>query len=518
VHEGGRPAMNQLAEEALSVLRAVWRRRWLAVAAAWVAAIVGIIGVSVVPDRWEASARIYVDTQTVLKPLMQGLAFQPDTDQQLKMLARTIVSRPNIEQLLKRQAEAGFKGVDTQHSVDRLIERIKVDASGGNLYTISFRDTDSRRAQAVVKGLVDLFVDTGTVSEQKDSTEAGKFIDDQIKVYEQKLSEAENRLKDFKVRNFSISGVSNQDYFARTSQISDEVTRLKIAYEAAERSRDALRHELAGEDPHLPAGAQAANGLPPAPSEIDSRIAAQKRELDELLRKYTDQHPDVIAARNTIRQLEAQKATERSSGGDHAGAAATSPVYQQLRVQLAQDEANVASLGSQLAAQQQRLDQLHATATKVPEAEAELAQLNRDYDVIRHNYELLVSRREAASLGVKMDQSAQLADFRVIEPPRVSPKPVFPDRSMLTLVAMVASLAIGVAVAYGLALLHPTFSSAHALKEFTHRPVIGTISIYSSSDTVAASQVDLRRVGLAMLAFFLVQGAWIAWVFSHRGP
>ena len=510
--------MNQLADEALGVLRAVWRRRWLAVSVAWVTAILGIAAVSAIPDRYEASARIYVDTQTVLKPLMQGLAFQPDTDQQLRMLARTIVSRPNIEELLKRQSDAGIKGVDPTHAVDRLIDRIKVDASGGNLYTISFRDTDSRRAQLVVKGLVDLFVDTGTVSEQRDSTVAGKFIDDQIKVYEQKLSEAENRLKDFKVRNFSVSGVSNQDYFARTSQISDEVTRLKIAYAAAEHSRDALRHELAGEDPHLPADALAANGLAPAPSEIDTRIAAQKRELDELLRKYTEEHPDVVAARNTIRQLEAQKAAERTAHGDgHSGAAATSPVYQQLRVQLAQAEANVASLGSQLAAQQQRLDELRATASKVPQAEAELAQLNRDYDVIRRNYEQLVSRREGASLGAKMDQSGQLADFRVIEPPRVAPKPVFPDRAVLTILAMFASLALGVAAAYALALLHPTFSSAHALKDFTRRPVIGTISVYSSADTLAASQVDLRRIGLAMLAFFIVQGAWIAWVFAHRG-
>ena len=149
-----------------------------------------------------------------------------------------------------------------------------------------------------------------------------------------------------------------------------------------------------------------AHPTPAGPPELDTRIAAQKRQLDELLRKYTDEHPDVVAARNTIRQLEAQKAAERSARTEgHAGAAATSPVYQQLRVQLAQAEANVASLGSQLAAQQQRLEELHATASKVPQAEAELAQLNRDYDVIRHNYELLVSRREAASLGVKMDPS-----------------------------------------------------------------------------------------------------------------
>jgi polysaccharide chain length determinant protein (PEP-CTERM system associated) len=369
----------------------------------------------------------------------------------------------------------------------------------------------------VVSGLVDLFVVTGMGSEQKDSAEAGNFINDQIKIYEQKLSEAEGRLKDFKVCNFSVSGVSSQDYFARTAAISDEVTRLKIAYAAAERSRDALRRELSGEDPQLPKDAMI-SGLPPVASELDTRITDQKRQLDELLRKYTEQHPDVIAARNTIRQLEAQRAAEKADRGNHAGSAATSPVFQQIRVQLAQAEANVAALGSQLAAQQQRLDDLHATASKVPQAEAELAQLNRDYDVIRKNYEQLVSRREAASLGVKMDQSAQLADFRVIEPPRVLPRPVFPDRVALTIAAMLASLGLGIAVAYGLSLIYPTFASPRALQELTRRPVIGTISVYPSAETVAARGADLRRIGIAMAAFFIVQAAWFAWVLLHRNP
>jgi polysaccharide chain length determinant protein (PEP-CTERM system associated) len=415
--------------------------------------------------------------------------------------------------------DVSMKGEDTDHTIDRLVERIKVESSGGNLYVVSFRDTYPQRAKAVVAGLVDLFVVTGMGSEQKDSAEAGNFINDQIKVYEQKLSEAEGRLKDFKVRNFSVSGVSSQDYFARTATISDEVTRLKIAYAAAERSRDALRRELAGEDPQLPADAMAATGLPPPPSELDTRIADQKRQLDELLRKYTEQHPDVIAARNTIRQLEEQRAAEKAQkAAGRSGAAATSPVFQQIRVQLAQAEANVAALGSQLAAQQQRLDDLHATATKVPQAEAELAQLNRDYDVIRKNYEQLVSRREAASLGVKMDQSAQLADFRVIEPPRVLPRPVFPDRVALTVVAMLASLGFGIAVAYALSLMYPTFSSSRQLQDLTRRPVIGTISVYPSAETMAARSVDNRRIMIAMAAFFVVQALWFAWVLSHRNP
>ena len=505
--------MSHLADEVLVALRAVWRRRWIAVATTWIAAVLGIAATSLVHDRYEASARIYVDTQTVLKPLMQGLAFQPDTEQQVRMLARTLLARPNVEKLMSRPGPSlAMVGEDKDHAIDRLIKTVQLDASGaGNLYTISFRDRDAERARAVVAGLVDMFVDSGIGSSQRDSTEAGNFINDQIKVYEQKLSQAETRLKDFKVRNFSVSGVSNQDFFSRTSQVSDEVTKLRIAYSAAVQSRDALRRELSHEDPQLPADA----GLPAAPTELDTRIADQKRQLDELLRKYTEAHPDVIAARNTVRQLEAQRAAERTGHKD-AGSAATSPVFQQIRVQLAQAEANVASLGAQLGAQEQQLTQLRATATKVPEAEAELAQLNRDYDVIRKNYEQLVSRREAASLGSKMDQSSQLTDFRVIEPSRVAPKPVFPDRMSMAVLAMFASVGLGIAVAYALSLMNPSFSSTRALQDFTRRPVIGSIRRYPSAQMQIALRTDLRRVVVALATFLVVEAAWIGWAMSQR--
>ena len=512
--------MNQIAEELLIALRAVWRRRWLAIGVTWIAATLGMAIVWLVPNRYEASARVYVDTQTVLKPLMAGLAFQPDTDQQVKMLARTLVSRPNVDRILRvTHASPAASGIAHEQAIDRMIDRIKVDPSGGNLYVISMRDTDPASAKAVVAALVDLFVGNGTEAKQRDSSEAGSFIDDQIKSYETKLSEAEGRLKDFKIRNFGVSGVSTQDYFARTSAISDEVTRLQIAYAAAEQSRDALKHELASEDPHLPPDA-ANPALPPVPTELDSRIDAQKKQLDELLRRYTEAHPDVISARQTIRQLEAQRNAERiaaKASGGRSGSAATSPVFQKIRISLADAEANVASLGSQLGAQQARLAELRASASKVPQAEAELAQLNRDYDVIRHNYELLVSRREAASLGVKMDASAQLADFRVIEPPHVTPKAVFPDRTALATLFMLASLGIGIALAYGLSLVYPTFSTPRQLEAVSRRPVIGMISSVATAKLISLRRSDLQRVVLVMAAFFVTQGVWIVLVTKRLG-
>lgn len=515
--------MDEVLEKVSQLAFGVWRRRWVALAVAWPVAIVAAVVVMLVPERFEASARIFVNTQTVLKPLMKDLAVQPDIDQQVSMLARTLISRPNVEYLLER-ASLGFDvSSPRKHDaeVDRLMKAIKVEPLRNNLYVITYKDADAQRAKRLVQGLVDLFVDSGVGEKRRDSEDARRFIDEQIKQSEVKLAEAEERLKEFKLRNFGLTGTSNQDYFARVSTLSDEVARLRVELSAAEHSRDAFKRELAAEDPQLPFDQNAA--MPSAqPSEVDMRMESQKKALDELLRRYTDEHPDVVSTRRTIAQLERQKRLEQEAAarsGRARGNAATSPVYQRIRIALAESEANVASLRTQLAVQQQRLEETRANAGKLPEVEAELAQLNRDYDVLRKNYDLLVSRRESASLGVKLDQSAQLADFRIVEPPRVSPQAVFPNRLVLALGALLASVAAGVAVAFGLSQLFPAFHLPKDLREFSGRPVLGSVSMYISPSLRVRERRDLVMFAGAGGLLLLAHVIWIGWIalFATRG-
>ncbi|MGC4059338.1 MAG: GNVR domain-containing protein [Aquabacterium sp.] len=496
----------------------VWRRRWIAMAVAWPLAILGGVAVMMLHDRFEATARIYVDTQTVLKPLMKDLAFQPDIDQQVSMLARTLISRPNVEHLLAEPA-IGFEAMSAKRhdsEVDRLMTAIKVEPLRNNLYAISYRDVDAGRARRLVQGLVELFVDSGVGEKRRDSEEARRFIDEQIRVLEVKLAESENRLKDFKVHNFGLTGTSNQDFFARVSALSDEVAKLRVDLSGAEQSRDALKRELAAEDPQLPP--DSAGGGAPVSSELDMRIDAQKKQLDDLLRRYTDEHPDVIATRRTITQLERQRKLEQefaSRSGRSRGNAATSPVYQRIRISLAEAEANVASLRTQLAVQQGRLDDTRSKAGKLPEVEAELAQLNRDYDVLRKNYDQLVSRRESASLGVKLDQSAQLADFRIVEPPRVSPKPVMPNRLMLSVIMLVVSLLGGILVTVGLDQFFPTYHVAKDLREIAGRPVLGSVSMFVGDALKAKERRELVIFAALGSLLVVLNVAWIGWIALH---
>jgi polysaccharide chain length determinant protein (PEP-CTERM system associated) len=506
--------MDDLFRQASSILIAMWQRRWIGVAVAWLVALTGAALVTVIRDRYEASARVFVDTQTVLKPLMNGLAFQPDVDQQVRMLARTLISRPNIEKLMQspRIGLQDLSPIDKEKVIDRLTNEIKVAPSGDtNLFAITYRDINPQRAQHIVEELVSLFVTSGVVDKQRDSEQARQFLDDQIKSYETKLTESENRLKDFKLRNFGLTGTSNQDYFARMSSSTDEVNRLRVELQAAEQSRDALRRELSTEEPSMPIEAVMPGMVAPV-SDIDARIDAQKRQLDELMRRYTDAHPDVVAVRRNITQLEQQRRAEneaRLKAGNHTRPAPTSPVFQRIRVSLAEAEAKVASLRGQLGAQQSQLQQARAMAGRMPEVEAELAQLNRDYEVVRKNYEQLVTRRESASLGEKIDQTTKVAEFRVVEPPRVSSQAAKPSRMLVALLSIMAALAAGAGVTFGLSQLFPTINDTRHLKEVSGRAVLGSVSMVVSP--LAQEKVSRlnQLFAASVVGFFMMNTIWL---------
>ncbi|MGL4573192.1 MAG: XrtA system polysaccharide chain length determinant [Burkholderiaceae bacterium] len=515
--------MNQQFEKIQSIARSAWRNRWQGLLAAWAVGLVGAVAIYMVPERYEATARVYVDTQTVLKPLMRDLAVQPDIELQVSMLARTLISRKNVEKVISTLDfhEETSKPGGQDALIDGLVKAIKLEVQGRNLYRIAYKDENPQRAEKLVANLVALFVDTGVGDSRKDTEEARKFIDEQIKEYEAKLAESENRLKEFKMRNFGYAvGGARGDQFGQMTAIADEVRKLQVDLRAAEQSRDSLRRELTSENPVLTGPADAALAAAQRPTELESRLEVQQRQLDELLRRFTENHPDVIAARRLIAQLEVQRRQEVEAKRAQELAASktnapSNPVYQRIKIGLTEAEAQVAALRARVNDQQARLNELRSVAIKVPKIEAELAQLNRDYDIVRKNYEQLVARRESAAISGKVDESSQLAVFRVVEPPRVSPRPAFPNRITLIPLLLAAAIAAGVVVAGGLAQLAPTFDDIRTLRDASKRPVLGSVSAVGSSTIGLHGERLAFTLGIGALA--AVHVLWLLWSGLAKG-
>jgi polysaccharide chain length determinant protein (PEP-CTERM system associated) len=480
--------MNDLYRELLGYLRGMWHRRWIGLAAAWIAAIVGVAVVYRIPERYEASARVYVDTESLLRPLLAGLAIQPNLEQQVALMSRTLISRPNVEKLV-RMADLDLR-VKTQTERDDLIDDvIKTIVLTGNvqsnLYAISYRDPNPEQARKVVQSLLGIFVESSLGDKKQDTQSAVKFLDDQVRRYEETLQAAEGRLKDFKLKYIGVADREGPDYYARMTQLRNDIENAKLEAQSAEQARDSYKKELAGESPTLLLDEPgSASGI--AMPEIDARIATLKKELDEQRRKYTDQHPDVTATRRLIEQLEEQRkdeiAARRKAASTNAKAIAPvdrNPVFQQLRISLAEAEANVASSRAKLAAYQNQYNTLKTQAQLVPQVEAEFAQLNRDYNVQKRTYEELLARRESANMGKDVQDSGG-ARFRVIDPPRVSPEPVAPRRIALLGAAFALALLIGTLASFLASQIAPMFHDTRALREVSKRPIIGIVSLLPS--------------------------------------
>jgi polysaccharide chain length determinant protein (PEP-CTERM system associated) len=482
--------MHDLIEQVTGLLRSMWQRRWIGLAAAWIVGIVAVGVVYRIPQKYEASARVYVDTESLLRPLLAGLAVQPNLDQQVALISRTLVSRPNVEKL-NRMADMDLSthtNAEVDALVDRVTKAITLQGNGqSNLYVISYRDSSPPRAQKVVQSLLTIFVESSLGDKRQDTQTAVKFLDDQIRNYERNLESAENRIKDFKLKYMGVaSNAQGQDYFARMAQLGHDIELARLDLNSAEQARDSYKRELSGEEmPDLLA--RPAVSVNQSVPDLDPRIEVLKKDLDGLLRKYTDQHPDVVSTKRLIKQLEDERASILETRRKTAEAAAAkapaqvaeNPVTQQMKISLADAEATVASARAKLGGLESQQRAMQAQARLVPQAEAEYTQLVRDYDVQKKTYESLLARRESATMG-KDIQDTGGAQFRVIDPPRVSPQPVAPNRLALLAIAFVLALGLGLFASLAASQLVPTFHEAKTLREVSRRPLLGMVSMLPS--------------------------------------
>jgi polysaccharide chain length determinant protein (PEP-CTERM system associated) len=506
----------------------MWQYRWYGVAIAWLVCVVGWTVVFLMPNQYEASARVHVDTQSVLKPLLAGLAVQPNIDQQIAMMGRTLISRPNMERVI-RMSDLDIKlktNDERERLVDALRRQIKLSGTGrDNLYSITYQASKPEEAKRVVQSLLTIFVEGSLGDKRKDADSAKRFIDEQIKLYEQKLIVAENALKEFKRQHIGMMPSQGRDFVAKLQEAQARLTQTRLDLREAENSRDALKKQLGalqegiaepdlvGERGAAPATINEAS-LRASP-ELEKRIEGLKQKLDLLQLSYTERHPDVIGAKRVLEQLEAQKKEEiaklrkelesrkpTGSTAPMAGRTSASPVHQQLTVSLAEAEAAVAALRTRAAESEQQFNELRKGAHAVPQVEAELVQLNRDYEVNKRNYETLLARRESAQISGEMESNAGVMDFRIIDPPRVPPTPVAPNRPLLLWMVLVVGAGAGIALALLMSQVRPVFNDRSTLEDVAQLPILGTVSMKWTLSDVRRQRRGLLAWAVSVASLF----------------
>jgi polysaccharide chain length determinant protein (PEP-CTERM system associated) len=501
-------------------VRGAWRFQRLALAVAWAAATAGWIIVLTLPDKYEARTRVYVETNNELGPLLRNLAVQSDVQSKLDLVRQSLLARPSLEKVASstQLVSNAWTKEQREKALDTLSKSITlsvdVDRSTQNyLYTMAYRDSNRDRSVAVVRTLLDALIDDVTGQKKSSQESAQKFLEQEISNYEKRLSVSETRLAEFKKRNLGLVPGENRDYFSRLQTENDALEVSRSALNVAQRRLEELSSQLRGATPYTPVGESTAQPSQSAMSSSYSsatRLQESETRLQELLLRYTDQHPEVIALRETIKELQARENSELEAlkqgklGQSGGRSAFLNPIYQQIQLQLNANNVEIAALRGQVADHQRRSAELRKLADTAPEVEAQYAKLNRDYGVTKTQYQSMVERLEQARLSDKANDETGAAKFNVIDPPVARLEPVEPKRGLLATLVLFVSLAAGAASAYALHLLKPVFLSTKALLAATGLPVLGSIGSATPEKKTIRFGGEFRRAAIALCCLFLV--------------
>jgi len=500
-----------------------WRKRWIAIAMAWMVCVAGWVFVSTIPNQYEAGARLYVDSDAVLTPLLRGLALDNTPLSQLDVLQRTLLSRPNLEKLIsKTDLELAITGpADLESTVTRLAADIKVVPQTHNLFTISYRNSTPKLAYDVVQTILSIFVESKVGNSRTDMENARVFLQQQIALYERQLREAEARLAAFRIKYIDLlpsdAGVSRLESAraqieALQGQMKDVLTR-----------RDMMRREMSTIPAVLTMDADSMpvvlpsnfGAAAPAP---DPQLAQAEARLAELRLRYTDRHPDVIAAVNQVAAIKAHPPPPPPPQQTPAAAAQElaalqkphphtmpNPIYEQMRMQLFEQETVIASLERQIADGTKERDRLEEIAHGVPGLQAEFTNLNRDYDVVHRNYTELLSRRESMRIAAAADTDAEKVKMQIIDPPQVPQIPVAPKRALLLSTVLLAGLGAGLGLAVLLLQFDQSFHSIEDLRDIG-LPVVGGISMLGAVVPLRQRLISAASFAMALLLLWAVYG------------
>jgi polysaccharide chain length determinant protein (PEP-CTERM system associated) len=482
--------MDGLYEQFRIALHQVWRRRWLALAVAWGLCLAGWLVIALIPNKYESSARIYAQMQSILP---QQIGITP-TERQNDFLRvrQTLTSTANLEKVVRRTdlnlLVASER--DLADQVEQLREQIEVTAQPDNLFEIkatsgvsSFSNAqNSRTAAAIVQNLLDLFVEENLSGDRTETGQSLGFLDQELQRREAQLREAEQRRMEFEARFLGmLPGAGPIDQRLAAARL--ELASLDQQLASAQSSLAAIRSQMGA----VPASLPIPGGTGGSAS---AQISALEAQLSQAQAKgWTDRHPDVVSARSQIERL---RPLARAEGRRGVGDGMPNPAFASLQALAAEKQA-------QVAAAQARRDQIQAAMARLANIQAtepgivdEQARLNRDYEVLKRQYDKLLEDREQVQLRRDVQSKTDAIQFRVIDPPSRPAVPAAPNRPLLLSLILLVAIAGGVGIAFAQSRVQTTFPTQAQLEQVTGLPVLGTVGEVITAERRAAESQRMK--------------------------
>ncbi|PKM11425.1 MAG: hypothetical protein CVV13_09260 [Gammaproteobacteria bacterium HGW-Gammaproteobacteria-3] len=484
--------------EILYYIKATFKYKWIIILVAWLICLPGWWYISQMPDKYTSTARVQVDTRTMLRPLLQGLAIQSDVRGMVGIMKQLMFTRYNLEKIADLAGlSANLKTESAKLGlIGQLKTNMKIGGGRDEIFSISYESDNPSEAKQVVQAVLTVFSEQTQQTALDDVDSAQRFLVSQIQEYEQRLRNAEKAKENFKRANVGMLPGQGVDQVTQAQQLRDTLDESKLSMEELFSRKKVLQEQLveAQESAEDEWGLTSLNDT----SSEDPRLASLIAQRDELLIKYTKKHPSVRVISDTIKAIKERNALDAANTeGELNAIVPANPFVQSIKASINEVDAQIAALNSRISAYEQKILKLDEEFNERLKIETEMQNLNRDYSTIYRNYQALLGRKEQANLSEKVDNQASALKFKIAEPPNKPLAPTAPKRPILYSAVFGGGLLVGIALAFLAALIKPTFIVVNQIRQATGLPVLGSISIVRNHKQIKQLRWQSVRFALA---------------------
>lgn len=533
--------LHDLYQQLKSLVYGIWRKRWYMMATAWIVCLAGWGLVSTLPYKYESSAQIFVDTETILPSIVRGIGIDVDTSRKIDLVRKTLITRPNLEKIIRR-SEYLERLARNDSELNQLVaimqDDIQVLSLRDGMYRIQYEIDDSRLsdrqraevAKNVVNNLLSFFLEGGPEN-GSGTKDAEAFLKKRVDDYTERLNAAETAHAKFKQDNIEYIG-GQGSFLSRHDSAKEDLRKTRNQIAELNVSLQTLQEQIKNVPATIREARSSRGGRGGGDEDpLESRISELQKKLDSLRTfGFKDRHPDVVNVSRQIEALQTElKGKQEAVAAELAASAEAGKtsnfttetpnrLYEQLMLNIIQTTTQIKTLGQRESDQKLAVAEMEEKAKRVPEIEAEEAQLKRDFEQLRKQYNTLLKEQQDLELRSDVEGADQAVSLRVVEPPNTPTAPSGPPRLIFMSLMLVGGLIAGLGVALILSMLRPVVLTVEQLRSQFDLNVLGNVSRSLSEDETRQRSMELLAFAGATASLFIIFAGFVAFDMIGGGP
>jgi polysaccharide chain length determinant protein (PEP-CTERM system associated) len=497
-----------------------WRRKWWAILPAIAISMGTFAWVRTLPNLYTSDTLILVVPQQVPEAYVRSTVTTRIEDR-LQTITQQILSRTRLERIIQdyNLYPEARKTAIMEDVVERMRGSIGVQVVKGDAFRVSFTSDDARTAMRVTERLASLFIEENLRDREVLAEGTNQFLEAQLEEARRRLVETEHKVEEYKrqydgqlpeQRDANMQGLHNNEM--QLQALLDSLNRdrdRKLVVERAIADMEAAEAVVASAPlvpagPDLPAGATAAQ-------QLESAL----QELQKLQMTKKDTHPDVVAQKRRIADLQKKADTEALARPVSAPA---SPAELVRKNRIAEAKAELQRLDKQIADKTDAEQKLRGNMgiyqkriEGIPARDAELTELTRDYRTLQATYTSLLAKKEDSKIAANLERRQIGEQFKILDPARLPERPTSPNRQQLHMMGIGLAVGLGLVLAALIEYLDKTLKSEMDVRAALNLVVLAGIPVLPGPTTRGDRRWKVVAISAGVLLVAAAGTAAVVW-------